>query len=279
MAVAEERNFTRAAEKLHLAQQAVSKTVRRLEEELGVSLLERTTREVRLTKAGEALLGEGAAVLAAADAAFDRARRAGRGLTGRLRLGVSPAVGDGVVRAAVEALQDDADDLSVVIVQVPPRETAAALRERSAEVVLARTLRRADDIASAQVAPTPAVLAVPDTDELSTRDEIDPKALSGRSLLVWSEPGTPYTDLLVSALNEAGADITPVESRIVGGSSLAELARKHCVALVPAGWPPSPGVRLIPLVPPMTLPLLVAWRAGPIPPAVDRLRAALGSPA
>jgi DNA-binding transcriptional LysR family regulator len=51
VAVAEERNFTRAAARLHLAQQAVSKSVRGLERELGVELLQRTTREVRLTPA------------------------------------------------------------------------------------------------------------------------------------------------------------------------------------------------------------------------------------
>ena len=52
VAVAQELNFTRAAERLHLGQQAVSKSVRQLERELGVTLLERTTREVRLTAAG-----------------------------------------------------------------------------------------------------------------------------------------------------------------------------------------------------------------------------------
>ena len=54
VAVAEELNFTRAAERLHLGQQAVSKSVGQLERELGVALLERTTREVRLTPAGDA---------------------------------------------------------------------------------------------------------------------------------------------------------------------------------------------------------------------------------
>ena len=73
VAVAETRNFTRAAERLHLAQQAVSKSVSQLERELGVTLLERTTREVRLTAAGRDLAEEGAAILAAADAAFARA--------------------------------------------------------------------------------------------------------------------------------------------------------------------------------------------------------------
>ncbi len=82
VAVAEELNFTHAAERLHLGQQAVSKTVSQLERELGVELLERTTREVRLTTAGSALLARGREALVAADAAFDVARAVGRGLAG-----------------------------------------------------------------------------------------------------------------------------------------------------------------------------------------------------
>src|SRR5918997_2063160 len=80
VAVAEELNFTRAAERLHLGQQAVSKSVGQLERELGVELLERTTREVRLTSAGTALLAAGRDALVAADTAFERARAVGRGL-------------------------------------------------------------------------------------------------------------------------------------------------------------------------------------------------------
>src|SRR5215218_3008351 len=91
VAVAEELNFTRAAERLHLRQQAVSKSVQQLERELAVELLERTTREVSLTPAGAKLLAAGRDALAATDAAFERARTIGRGLAGTVRVGVSPA--------------------------------------------------------------------------------------------------------------------------------------------------------------------------------------------
>lgn len=73
VAVAEELNFTRAAERLFLGQQAVSKSIRQLERELGVVLLERTTHEVRLTAAGAELLRDGRGALKAADTAFERA--------------------------------------------------------------------------------------------------------------------------------------------------------------------------------------------------------------
>src|SRR3982751_859397 len=92
VAVAEELNFTRAAERLHLAQQAVSRSVAQLERELGVELLERTTREVALTAAGAALLSDGRDVVASADAAFERASAVGRGTAGTVRIGVTPAV-------------------------------------------------------------------------------------------------------------------------------------------------------------------------------------------
>lgn len=71
LAVAEELNFTRAARRLHVVQSGVSAAVRALEHELGAPLFERTSKQVALTAAGEALLPEARATLAAAQAARD----------------------------------------------------------------------------------------------------------------------------------------------------------------------------------------------------------------
>ena len=79
VAVARERNFTRAAEQLHIAQPALSRQVRLLEEELGVELLHRTTHSFELTDAGAFLLERGPAVLAAADELWRAARTYGSG--------------------------------------------------------------------------------------------------------------------------------------------------------------------------------------------------------
>ncbi len=90
VAVAEELHFRRAAERLHIAQPAVSEQVRKLEAELGVRLLERTQRSVALTDAGAAMLEEGRRVLMQADAAQRAARDAHERATGRLRIGYLP---------------------------------------------------------------------------------------------------------------------------------------------------------------------------------------------
>ena len=79
IAVAEELNFSRAAKRLHMAQPPLSVAIRRLEQELGTSLFVRSTRAVKLTDAGAALLGGARRTLAEADAAFTAAQRAGAG--------------------------------------------------------------------------------------------------------------------------------------------------------------------------------------------------------
>jgi DNA-binding transcriptional LysR family regulator len=89
VAVAEERSFTRAAERLWVAQPGLSTQIRRLETELGVKLFERHTRGADLTQAGELFLERARVALAAADAAGATGRDLEAGLVGRLRLGIA----------------------------------------------------------------------------------------------------------------------------------------------------------------------------------------------
>src|SRR6266478_2549861 len=87
VAVAEQRSFTRAAERIRVAQPALSQQIRQLEQELGVSLFERDSRPLRLTEAGRLFLERAQSVLVAVNAAAVDARRTGSGQLGRLAIG------------------------------------------------------------------------------------------------------------------------------------------------------------------------------------------------
>jgi DNA-binding transcriptional LysR family regulator len=93
VAIAEERSFTRAAERLWVAQPGLSTQIRRLESELGVQLFDRHTRGVDLTDAGELLLERARTALAAADAARSTGRDLEEGLVGSVRLGIVSGAG------------------------------------------------------------------------------------------------------------------------------------------------------------------------------------------
>lgn len=278
VAVAEELSFTRAAERLHLGQQAVSKSVSQLERELGVELLLRTTREVSLTAAGDALLQHGREALRSADAAFETARQVGGAQSGTVRVGVSPAIGPTEREEIVRALRDGAPDLGVSILEVRPATTAHVLRAGEVDVVVARVAGLGDNaIDHASLRETSLVLCVPEGHALAAADApVALRALDGERLLTWSPPGTPFTDLLLVRLAALGATVVPVESRVTGGGvALTELRELDAVALVPPGAAPPPGVVVVALAEAITVPLVLLWPAGLPSPAVGRLRAAL----
>src|SRR5476649_2756835 len=90
IAVASNLNFSEASRRLHVAQPAISQTILDLEDELGVKLLSRNSRRVKLTAAGDAFLAEARGVMARADGARVAAQRASKGEIGCLRVGFLP---------------------------------------------------------------------------------------------------------------------------------------------------------------------------------------------
>lgn len=126
IAVAEERHFRRAAERLHMSQPPLSQQIAALEEELGTRLLERDRRSVQLTAAGEVFLRRARALLDQASSAASEARRVGRGEIGRLVIGFTSAAMLGRFSSILRRFRAANPGVVIDLIQLPPKEQIEA---------------------------------------------------------------------------------------------------------------------------------------------------------
>jgi DNA-binding transcriptional LysR family regulator len=138
VAVAQERNFTRAAERLHIAQPALSRQVRLLEQELGIELLHRTTHQFELTEAGEFLLERGPALLSAADDLWRGARTYGTGERGQVVVAYGASASYETAPRLLRALAESHPGISMTTAVKSVDEIVAGLRNGSIDLGLVR---------------------------------------------------------------------------------------------------------------------------------------------
>jgi DNA-binding transcriptional LysR family regulator len=181
VAVAEELHFGRAAERLGMAQPPLSRAIRAMERQLGVTLMERTTRRVSLTPAGETLLRDARTALDAVAAASRRARNAGRPEP-VLRLALKADYDGGLLPQIIAAYQQEPAALPVRLVLGGRAEQEPALRDGRADLAL---LIRPFDDRDLDVEPLltePRLLAVAANDPLAAHTSLRVTDLAGRVL-------------------------------------------------------------------------------------------------
>ncbi|MER7443403.1 LysR family transcriptional regulator [Micromonospora avicenniae] len=182
VAVAEERHFGRAAERLGMAQPPLSRAIRDLERQLGVQLLIRTTRQVTLTSAGETLLADARVALDAVAAAEHRARHAGRPVP-TLRLALKADYDAGLLPKIIDAYRT----LPVELLLGGHGEQVPALRDGRADVALLPTPFDERGLDTEPLVTGPRLVALAATDPLAARTTVRLSDLAGRRL----PDGTP----------------------------------------------------------------------------------------
>lgn len=182
LAVAESGSFTRAADRLHVVQSAVSAGVRKLERELGTTLFDRSTAHVELSDAGHALLPEARRVLASVGAARDAVDLAGRGLRGTIALGTMQAQGMGAFNLAALLAAFRADHPAVeVLVRTVGGSLAMAEQVRDGRLDLAFLSlpeRSAPGLELTRLGSEPMLLACPPGHPLAGRASVALGALA-----------------------------------------------------------------------------------------------------
>jgi len=214
VAVADDLNFTRAAERLGVSQQVLSEQIRRLEDELGLQVFDRTTRQVRVTSHGRQILDEARAVVGAADALRDRARRLASAQAGVVRLGYSRSTAFDTA-PLVSAVTEARPELRVEVREVPSRQLPQAVRDGDVDVALSRWADDTDQLFAHTLRRLRSGVILRAGDALAGRAEVALGDLAGRSLVMHRREDAPARhDATLAACAEAGVEPEIVTSRL-----------------------------------------------------------------
>jgi DNA-binding transcriptional LysR family regulator len=264
VAVAEELHFGRAARRLRVAQPPLSRQVRALEEEIGVELLERTTRRVALTPAGRGFLAEARRVLAQTERAVRAAQRAGRGEIGHLALAFVPSADLDVLPRVLRLWNARAPEVELALHALLPGQQVEALRRGDVQVGFLRLPVDGAGLAVEPIAREPLVAALPADHPLARCRRVRVGDLRTAPLILFPRTVAPgYYDRLVSVCRRAGFAPRVVHETASMQTNLGLIAAGLGVSLLPAAIRnlARAGVVYRPLAPPVPyVEMAVAYR-------------------
>ena len=208
VAVAEERHFGRAAERLHIAQPPLSQQIRRFEAELGEPLFYRTTRSVELAPAGEALLERAPAILAAFDAAVEDARRAARGEYGRLAIGFTGSSTYAMLPSLAAAMRDELPGVVLDLQgeMLTPAQVARLL-DGTLDLGLLRPPVHERELATEVLHSEPLLAVLPETHPLADAEAVPLERLEGEPFVTYPSHFRSVVHDAVEELEAAGIEI------------------------------------------------------------------------
>nr|WP_188536160.1 LysR substrate-binding domain-containing protein [Kocuria dechangensis] len=234
IAVAEERHFGRAAKRLHMAQPPLSQQIRQLEEQLGVRLLDRTTRRVDLTAAGQVLLDRGRRIINEIEALKADVYQVGQGATGVLRVGFSGSATYGVMPRIVRRAKESMPGLSLTLhgeMLTPAMEEG--LRDHTLDAALLRPPVASQDIDYRIVTSEPLVVAMPSFSALAVDRPLAVRELQDQEFITYPPESVLYRTA-ADMCRQAG--FQPRIAQVAGETStlLSFVAAGGGVAVVPA---------------------------------------------
>lgn len=273
VAVARELHFTRAAAALRVAQPALSRQIRQLEDEVGVALLVRNRRGVQLTAAGAALLADAEALLVQSRKVLDVARRADAAGTS-LNLGYVWGLFHTLAPAVVKHFRAAHPEVSVNLLDLTATRQARALTEGKIDLGFIGFSDESDaaGLERRQIGECEFVAALPSNHPAARRRRVDLKTLSADFFLNIAEEAYPGASRRVrDACEHAGFRPRSVQAPERGHTILGLVAAGCGVAVLPAPLQalPHAGVVFRRLTDPPRAALFIAWRRRPSNPAIQ----------
>ncbi len=277
LAVAEVQNFTKASQRLRVAQPALGRQINDLEDELGVKLLDRSPRGASLTAAGEAFRSEALAVLQRADDAVRVAKAFAQGERGELHLGYAPSPTVELLPRILHAFQSEASGVRVVLHDMTTGEMLRGLEsgKLNAALMVKAPIKASRRLVFDELCRYPICVAMAKVNPLARSKTLDLRALSGQRLVVYSLHDYPEYHDMIRGLFEAAGGLPPIAEEHDSATSLiAAVEAGRGVAIVPSSLACLAGPRLkLVEIQPAPAPLVVGVMYEPkrLSPATERL--------
>lgn len=198
LAAAEYMSFRQAADALNVHKSSVSRSVRDLEDQIGVALFERATSGVRLTDAGVRFIAQVLPTIQQIGSAFHTAAAAGRVEIGMVRVGIIVSIADGFMRDLLLAYSSRHPQVGIEVQDGGRRDHVRALRARQLDIAFFTGNDEITDCDTAELWQERVHVALPDTHPLAALDEVDwPLMRDEQFIVTCSEPGPEVHDYIV----------------------------------------------------------------------------------
>ena len=236
IAVAEERNFTRAAERLHIAQPPLSRQIQLLEEELGVLLISRNSRPLRLTDAGRLFHEQALQILGRVEQMKTATRRVGKNEHSVLSIGFVASTLYGGLPTLVRKLRQHSPELDIQLIEMMSMQQIDALKTGRIDVGFGRVRSNDPAVERTVLREERLVLAIPPGTPLAAdAGPVPIAALAGTKLIVYpKEPRPSFADQVLTLLHDHGTRPAEVQEVRELQSAMGLVAADVGVCVIPA---------------------------------------------
>lgn len=263
LVVARLQNFGRAAEKLHVSQPGLSQQIKVLEQEMGVHLINRSTKPISLTTAGEVLREQGQQLLAQVNLCIERVRTAEQEPAGLLRVAYTRSGSELNMHKLVEEFRSQYPDVVLSLTSDWTKRNMELLEAGEVDIAFARSLAKDRAVDSMVIATEELVVALPETHALAAAERVTKDDIVNLSLVHWSRSLGPeyYDDIKAQIWGDRRQkivmeqpDTEHILSEVARGIGVAVVDERQARKLLP------PGVCMRRFVDPApTTTLSVAW--------------------
>ena len=208
-ALASTLNFTRAAELLHIAQPPLSRQIQQLEDELGVTLIDRSSRPLALTRAGAFFYEQSTQILGRIKEVELATRRVGAGQRRWLGIGFVPSMLYGELPRVVQRFMRENPGLEVVLTELTSVQQAEALQAGRIDVGFGRVAVTTDGLANTLILEEPMVAALPVDSPLAKAKTLTLKTLSEQTVILYpASPRPSFADQVLTQFRAHGSPLT-----------------------------------------------------------------------